>query len=147
MAPQYSMPCSLRNERALAEVRTWLVVEELLDPDAPDEDLVLACLRRMALGPSPLVLVNLEDLWHETRPHNVPGTHRERPNWRRRAQHGPEDLPALAPVEEAIAALRSDRQQPCVLPTSDTPTILDDRDRVLFRSGLVMERLAAVGIR
>jgi 4-alpha-glucanotransferase len=33
------------------------------------------------------VLVNLEDLWHETKPQNVPGTSAERPNWRRRARY------------------------------------------------------------
>jgi 4-alpha-glucanotransferase len=34
-----------------------------------------------------MVLVNLEDLWLEARPHNVPGTHLERPNWRRKMAH------------------------------------------------------------
>src|SRR5215510_6265311 len=31
-----------------------------------------------------IVLVNLEDLWEESLPQNVPATHTERPNWRRR---------------------------------------------------------------
>jgi 4-alpha-glucanotransferase len=33
------------------------------------------------------VLVNLEDLWLERRPQNVPGTTDEYPNWRRRARY------------------------------------------------------------
>jgi 4-alpha-glucanotransferase len=33
------------------------------------------------------VLVNLEDLWGETRPQNTPGTSTERPNWVRKARH------------------------------------------------------------
>jgi 4-alpha-glucanotransferase len=32
------------------------------------------------------VLINLEDLWLEKRPQNVPGTSTERPNWRRKAK-------------------------------------------------------------
>jgi 4-alpha-glucanotransferase len=35
---------------------------------------------------SEIVLINLEDLWLEKRPQNVPGTSSERPNWRRKAQ-------------------------------------------------------------
>lgn len=124
-----------QRRRSLIEVRAWLVAEGLLEEDAPDDALMLAFLRRLARGPSPLVLVNLEDLWQELRPHNVPGTHHERPNWRRRALHGPEDFPALPEVEEAITVLRADRQLPCEFPDSDSPTILDPRDRALFRAG------------
>lgn len=41
---------------------------------------------RLAAGDAALMLVNLEDLWDETEPQNVPGTWRELPNWRRRAR-------------------------------------------------------------
>ena len=41
--------------------------------------------QRLGEGPGMLLLINLEDLVGETRPQNVPGTFRERPNWRRRA--------------------------------------------------------------
>ncbi|HYG64560.1 MAG TPA: 4-alpha-glucanotransferase, partial [Thermoanaerobaculia bacterium] len=43
-------------------------------------------LRHLASSPARMVLVNLEDLWGETRPQNVPGTSNERPNWRRKAR-------------------------------------------------------------
>src|SRR5262249_55881890 len=47
-----------------------------------------------ALGRSdaPVVLANVEDLWGEIRPHNVPGTGQERPNWRRRTARPLEDI-------------------------------------------------------
>jgi 4-alpha-glucanotransferase len=39
----------------------------------------------LAASPAELVIVTLEDLWLETSPQNVPGTHPdERPNWRRK---------------------------------------------------------------
>jgi 4-alpha-glucanotransferase len=44
------------------------------------------CLEHLAASPARLVLVNLEDLWQETEPQNVPGTGSERPNWRRKAR-------------------------------------------------------------
>ncbi len=44
-----------------------------------------AALGALAGSDAHLLLVNLEDLWLEGSPQNVPGTHRERPNWRRKA--------------------------------------------------------------
>jgi 4-alpha-glucanotransferase len=44
------------------------------------------CLEHLAASPAQVVLVNLEDLWQETAPQNVPGTWNERPNWRRKAR-------------------------------------------------------------
>jgi 4-alpha-glucanotransferase len=49
-------------------------------------------LERLAASAAHYVMVNLEDLWLEDRPQNVPGTSDERPNWRRRAAR---DLPAI----------------------------------------------------
>lgn len=43
-----------------------------------------AVLALLAASDAWLVLVNLEDLWGETEPQNLPGTGQERPNWRRR---------------------------------------------------------------
>ena len=70
------------------------------DPDseaaAPGtRDVLLGCLRRLAEGQSPLLLVNLEDLWEATDPQNVPGTWRERPNWRRKAKLSLEQVQEL----------------------------------------------------
>jgi 4-alpha-glucanotransferase len=45
-----------------------------------------AVLRWLASSPADMVLVNLEDLWLEERPQNVPGTSSERPNWKRKAR-------------------------------------------------------------
>ncbi|MGH7481894.1 MAG: 4-alpha-glucanotransferase, partial [Longimicrobiales bacterium] len=77
----------------------------LLTDDTPAHAL-LALLRRLAAGPAEIVLVNLEDLWGETRPHNIPGTWRERPNWRRRARLSLSEFGKAADVRAAVAALR-----------------------------------------
>ena len=48
------------------------------------------------------VLVNLEDLWLEPGPQNVPGTGPERSNWRRRATHRLETFTAMPAVNDTL---------------------------------------------
>ena len=74
--------------------------------------IVAACLKFLARGEASVVLVNLEDLWLERRPQNVPGTHRERPNWRRKAARTLEAItadPALGDLLREIDALRKNK--------------------------------------
>ena len=57
----------------------------------------------LAAGPPALVLVQADDLTGETEPLNLPGTDRERPNWRRRLSV-PVDAIADRPEAREIAA-------------------------------------------
>ena len=70
-----------------------------LSGDAPRESLI-RWLRLLLESDADLVAVNLEDLWLEEEPQNVPGRV-ERPNWRRKLRHG---LSALPPDVDAILA-------------------------------------------
>lgn len=54
-----------------------------------------AWLQFLADCPVKFLLINLEDLWLETLPQNVPGTWQERPNWQRKARFSLEELRAL----------------------------------------------------
>src|SRR5262249_10577778 len=72
-----------------------------VEPDA--QTALRASLEYLSQGPARMVLVNLEDLWLETRPQNVPGTWLERPNWRRQTRLSLEELRRDA---EAIKVLR-----------------------------------------
>ena len=49
--------------------------------------LLKRCLAQLCRSRANLVVINLEDLWLETSPQNVPGTTWDRPNWRRRARY------------------------------------------------------------
>ena len=51
---------------------------------------------------SALLLVNLEDLWLETEPQNVPGTWDQRPNWQRRARMALEQIAADGAINEIL---------------------------------------------
>jgi 4-alpha-glucanotransferase len=69
-----------------------------------------ACLEYLAASPARMVLVNLEDLWQETEPQNVPGTQEDqRPNWRRKARLTFEEMtrrPEVVEMLERIDQLR-----------------------------------------
>ena len=74
--------------------------------DAGDRALLWACLERLARSAASVVIVNLEDLWLEADPQNVPGTGPgEYPNWRRRARYGLEALRKLPEVAEGLKRL------------------------------------------
>ncbi|MEX1230554.1 MAG: 4-alpha-glucanotransferase [Planctomycetaceae bacterium] len=51
---------------------------------ADEVSILTAILAYLAASDAGVVLVNLEDLWLETEPQNIPGTGHELPNWRRK---------------------------------------------------------------
>jgi 4-alpha-glucanotransferase len=61
-----------------------------------------ACLSFLAASQARMVLINLEDLWLETQPQNIPSTRREYPNWRRRAQYTFEQFSQLPQVVDTL---------------------------------------------
>lgn len=70
-----------------------------------------ALLEHLAAGPAALVVANLEDLWGETQRQNRPGTHREAPNWRLRAERTLEQVrsdPAVVGTLSAMDRLRGE---------------------------------------
>ncbi len=89
----------------------YLRRERLLAPDADDPRSILrAALRLLARSPAGVLLVNLEDLWAETRSQNIPGTtDDQRPNWRQRAAHTIEELFAMDDVTALLREVDSHR--------------------------------------
>jgi 4-alpha-glucanotransferase len=75
-------------------------------------ELFKAFLEWLAASPARLVLVNLEDLWLETLPQNVPGTSDERPNWRRKARYALEEFSRRRAVVEMLQRLSELRRLP-----------------------------------
>jgi 4-alpha-glucanotransferase len=57
-------------------------------------EVMRACQRYLAASPSRTMIVNLEDLWDERRPQNIPGTGEERPNWVRKGAKALEEVRA-----------------------------------------------------
>ncbi|MDD5127868.1 MAG: 4-alpha-glucanotransferase [Dehalococcoidales bacterium] len=69
-------------------------------------DILKACLYFLSASPARLVLVNLEDMWGEKRPQNVPGIGREKyPSWRRRSRYSLEEFCRMPEVNEVLQEL------------------------------------------
>lgn len=77
----------------------------LKTPTGNVQTVLQACYKYLAAGPAGIVLVNLEDLWLETAPQNIPGTGPEKPNWRRKARRDLEDLNRMPGVLEILRAI------------------------------------------
>jgi 4-alpha-glucanotransferase len=58
---------------------------------------------------SEFLLVNLEDLWLETTPQNVPGTWHERPNWQHKARLTIEQIRAMPELLDLFKTIRDIR--------------------------------------
>ncbi len=101
-----------RQERESAS--RFLSGQGLLSPIAArsTEEARRAMVRFLGESPARLVLVNLEDLWGETEPQNVPGASSERPNWRRKARLSLEEMEGSASVAGALRDLNEARRAP-----------------------------------
>jgi 4-alpha-glucanotransferase len=89
-----------------ALIRSLRIAGRLRESSEPLE-VLQACLSYMSAGPGQVVLASLEDLWLETESQNVPGTWRERPNWRRKARYS---LEAMRDRPEVVRILREMNQ-------------------------------------
>jgi 4-alpha-glucanotransferase len=81
-------------------------------PDGSGEPMAVlrAWLRHIAASNAAVLLVNLEDLWLERAPQNVPGTWEERPNWKRKARFTIEELGGIDYLAPLLDELRRRRR-------------------------------------
>ena len=102
--------------RRRAEIRKLLVqflkTRKLLRPDKRiDPDSIFqAAMRFLASSMAGVVLVNLEDLWGETLPQNVPATSKERPNWRRKMRLSLEEIKKSKMIREMLDQIDANRR-------------------------------------
>ena len=68
-------------------------------------------LKFLAAQPADFLLINLEDLWLEPAPQNVPGTWQERPNWQRKARYSLAELRGAAESLDLLQTIRDIRAQ------------------------------------
>lgn len=69
------------------------------------EEVLQGCLKWLATSPAEFLVVNLEDLWQEERPQNVPGTSAELPNWRRKCRFSLEQIEGSGTIRKLLLAL------------------------------------------
>jgi len=68
-------------------------------------------LKFLAASSAEFFLVNLEDLWLEPAPQNVPGTWQERPNWQRKTRYSLEDLRSMDSVNDLLKTISDIRRR------------------------------------
>jgi len=103
-------------EKSVLEARKQALIEFLrekgfLEGQTSPQAVYLACMKYLSTRSANLLLINLEDLWQETQPQNVPGTGPERPNWRRKAKYTFETFSQCPEVVEVLREINRLRKQ------------------------------------
>jgi 4-alpha-glucanotransferase len=80
------------------------------DDRAAAAEAMVAHTRALAASAAHVVLVNVEDLWLEPAPQNVPGTSDERPNWRRPWARALDDVLADGAIAAELVAVADRRR-------------------------------------
>jgi 4-alpha-glucanotransferase len=70
-----------------------------------------ACIAYLSASPAFGVMINIEDLWLETEPQNIPGTSANRPNWRRRLRYGIEEFTARPDIVRILKEINRGRNE------------------------------------
>jgi 4-alpha-glucanotransferase len=100
-----------QRRKTICALTAFLRRKGFLKTKRPDARAVLrACLEFLAASEAEIVLINLEDLWLETRPQNVPGTSTERPNWGRKTKLTLEQISGSSEVREVLNLIASLRK-------------------------------------
>ncbi len=69
------------------------------------------CLSFLAASRALVVLVNLEDLWLENQPQNVPSTVNNYPNWKRKTRYSIEEFCQMPQVTDTLRTINKLREQ------------------------------------
>ena len=72
-------------------------------------DVMKASLSYLGKSRNRMMMVNLEDLWLEKQPQNVPGTCEERPNWKRKSRYSLHQIKEMREVGEMLETLDNAR--------------------------------------
>lgn len=101
-------------EKTRKDLEGFLRRSGRLEKDGSKKALLEACLAYLSASSARIVLVNMEDLWLELSSQNLPGTSTERPNWRRKARYGLEEIlamPEIAGLLRMVNDLRKARAE------------------------------------
>jgi 4-alpha-glucanotransferase len=108
-----SAGAELEKRRAIKEALLSFLQQKGFIKASPTDLLAVlrAILAFLCASPSPAVLVNLEDLWLETQPQNVPGTGNDFANWRHKARYALEAFSSLPEVQDLLEEMQQVRRQ------------------------------------
>ena len=90
------------------QVKSWIKDLGIKD----EHEIFKKLLELMAVSEPELLLVNIEDLWDETEPQNIPGTWKEYPNWRKKIQLPFESWSTNKEIKSFLETITKLRAQP-----------------------------------
>ena len=97
-------------KRRIKLLERFLIRKGLLAKPYQEVDVLRACIDYLGSGRSRIVLVNLEDLWQEIHPQNVPTAHDVHPNWRRKARYYLEDMRHMSSITDLLRRIDARRR-------------------------------------
>ena len=110
LPPEAAAQEARTRQRVRERLMAWLRSTRVLPHGALELPAIFdAVVTVLARSRSELVLINLEDLWLETRSQNVPGTGPEARNWSRKTRYGLEALEGLPAVRNTLERLQTGR--------------------------------------
>jgi 4-alpha-glucanotransferase len=97
--------------RAAQRDALWAFLRErgLVDGELEPHAALKGWLAFLAGGAAEFLLVNLEDLWLEEKPQNVPGTWEEHPNWKRETRFDLDEIRAMPELMQLLKMLSDKR--------------------------------------
>ncbi len=99
-----------RADRASQRAALVRVLEARGAPTGDTARILESCHDQIASSDAELMLLNLEDLWGEAEPQNVPGTTDQNPNWQRRARYPVSQLDAAPGLDRQVRAIAGRRE-------------------------------------
>ncbi|MBI2871442.1 MAG: 4-alpha-glucanotransferase [Candidatus Omnitrophica bacterium] len=96
-----------REREGLRRILVWTLRKAgwLKNSRGDEAEILNAVLNYLGSSRAAVMQINLEDLWMETHPQNVPGTGLERPNWRRRARFTFEEFSGQKSTRDILARI------------------------------------------
>jgi 4-alpha-glucanotransferase len=114
---RHAQTAALQRRKMKTALVHFLRKQGLLKTSVPPPEAVFeALLKFLSASRSNVVLANLDDLWQETRPQNVPATQDEHPNWRRRLRYSMEEMREMPQVAGVLKRVFACRNSPEFLP-------------------------------
>jgi 4-alpha-glucanotransferase len=89
----------------------YLRTQGFIGEESSEADVLRGWLTFLAAQPAQFLLINLEDLWLEPTPQNVPGTWQERSNWQRKARYSLEDIGSQAALHDLLQTISDIRNR------------------------------------
>jgi 4-alpha-glucanotransferase len=104
--------CELNNRSKLRNALVRFLCADGRSQSNPSiVDVLKASLNFLGESHNRMAMVNLEDLWFEKQPQNVPGTCEERPNWKRKARYSLRQITGMAEIGAMLETLDSARRK------------------------------------